>query len=170
MLLCAIVCCSTILIAMFKVGRLCAKDSRNARGRVNLGRGNQSELGASLPDILRRQSNIIRINTTTASSTKRISTSKLSPSPATLTTHTKYTTSPIMPRQSRGPASAPKRPSVPTPQSRSAPQQPAQARQASTVAQPPANQHAPPPAAPQQAAPAASGGSGLFGQMASTAA
>jgi hypothetical protein len=77
-----------------------------------------------------------------------------------------------MPRQSRGPASAPKRPSVPTPQSRSAPQQPAQARQASTVAQPPANQHAPPPAAaaPQQAAPAASGGSGLFGQMASTAA
>lgn len=78
----------------------------------------------------------------------------------------------IMPRQSRGPASAPKRPSVPTPQSRSAPQQPAQARQASTVAQPPANQHAPPPAAaaPQQAAPAASGGSGLFGQMASTAA
>ena len=78
-----------------------------------------------------------------------------------------------MPRQSRGPASAPKRPSVPTPQSRSAPQQPAQARQASTVAQPPAAaQHAPPPAAaaPQQAAPAASGGSGLFGQMASTAA
>ena len=81
-------------------------------------------------------------------------------------------TSTNMPRQSRGPASAPKRPSVPTPQSRSAPQQPAQARQASTVAQPPANQHAPPPAAaaPQQAAPAASGGSGLFGQMASTAA
>ena len=72
-----------------------------------------------------------------------------------------------MPRQSRGAASAPKRPSVPTPQARSAPQQ---TRQASTVAQPPATQHAPPPAAPQQAAPAASGGSGLFGQMASTAA
>ena len=95
-----------------------------------------------------------------------------SESPTSPKNHSKPHISIIMPRQSRGPASAPKRPSVPTPQSRSAPQQPAQARQASTVAQPPANQHAPPPAAaaPQQAAPAASGGSGLFGQMASTAA
>jgi hypothetical protein len=88
---------------------------------------------------------------------------------STSLTQTQPHKSTTMPRQSRGPASAPKRPSVPTPQSRSAPQQPTQARQASTTAAPPANQHAPPPA-PQQAAPAASGGSGLFGQMASTAA
>ena len=95
-----------------------------------------------------------------------------SESPASLKSQTKSHITSTMPRQSRGPASAPKRPSVPTPPARSAPQQPAQARQASTVAQPPAAQHAPPPAAaaPQQAAPAASGGSGLFGQMASTAA
>jgi hypothetical protein len=121
--------------------------------------------------ILRRQSSIThQHHHRLFSPTKRISTSKLSASLASPTTQPNTTTSPIMPRQSRGAASAPKRPSVPTPQSRSAPQQPAQARQASTYAQPPANQHAPPPAAPQQAAPAASGGSGLFGQMASTAA
>ncbi|KAM0718122.1 hypothetical protein Q7P37_006454 [Cladosporium fusiforme] len=72
-----------------------------------------------------------------------------------------------MPRQSRGPASsAPKRPVAPP--ARAAPQ-PTQTRQASTSAQPPAA--APPAAAPPAAAaPAQSGGSGLFGQMASTAA
>ncbi|KAK4540639.1 hypothetical protein LTR36_009070 [Oleoguttula mirabilis] len=72
-----------------------------------------------------------------------------------------------MPRQSRGSTSAPRRPTAPpaAPQ-RSAPQQPPQARQASTVARPAQTQQAPPPAAAQQS----SGGSGLFGQMASTAA
>ncbi|TKA23947.1 hypothetical protein B0A50_06453 [Salinomyces thailandicus] len=67
-----------------------------------------------------------------------------------------------MPRQSRGPASsAPKRPSPPTATQARAPPQPPQARQASTAAHPPAQA---PPA--QQSG----GGSGLFGQMASTAA
>ncbi|KAK5117472.1 hypothetical protein LTR85_008857 [Meristemomyces frigidus] len=72
-----------------------------------------------------------------------------------------------MPRQSRGSTSAPRRPTAPpaAPQ-RSAPQQPPQARQASTVARPAQTQQVPPPAAAQQS----SGGSGLFGQMASTAA
>ncbi|EME38698.1 hypothetical protein DOTSEDRAFT_180544 [Dothistroma septosporum NZE10] len=70
-----------------------------------------------------------------------------------------------MPRQSRGPAprAPPSRP-VAAPQRPSAPAQPAQARQASTVSRPQAQQQAQAP--PQQA----SGGSGLFGQMASTAA
>nr|POE90194.1 mitochondrial intermembrane space cysteine motif-containing protein mix17 [Quercus suber] len=69
-----------------------------------------------------------------------------------------------MPRQSRGPAPAPKRPTA-APAARPAPQQ-QQTRPASTAAAPPAQQHAQPPVA----APQASGGSGLFGQMASTAA
>ncbi|KAK4905276.1 hypothetical protein LTR28_000785, partial [Elasticomyces elasticus] len=68
-----------------------------------------------------------------------------------------------MPRQSRGPSSsAPKRP-VAAP---ARPPTPQQARPASTAAHPPATQHAPPPAQQAQS----SGGSGLFGQMASTAA
>ncbi|KAI7160877.1 hypothetical protein KC349_g3127 [Hortaea werneckii] len=76
-----------------------------------------------------------------------------------------------MPRQSRGPAPAPKRPTAPpaAPQAR-APQQPPHARQASTSAHPPPQaQQAPPPQAPP-AAQQSGGGSGLFGQMASTAA
>ncbi|CAK3776848.1 Hypothetical predicted protein [Lecanosticta acicola] len=72
-----------------------------------------------------------------------------------------------MPRQSRGPAAAPRRP-VAAPQ-RPAPPQPAQARQASTVSHAPQGQQAHPPTAPPQA-PAQSQGPGLFGQMASTAA
>ncbi|EGP82633.1 uncharacterized protein MYCGRDRAFT_106565 [Zymoseptoria tritici IPO323] len=64
-----------------------------------------------------------------------------------------------MPRQSRGPASAPRRPTV---QQRPAP--PTQARPASTSAAQPQRPQA---QAPPQAQ---SGGSGLFGQMASTAA
>ncbi|KAK5136183.1 hypothetical protein LTR08_004020 [Meristemomyces frigidus] len=69
-----------------------------------------------------------------------------------------------MARQSRG-SSAPRRPTAPpAANQRTAPQQPPQARQASTMAQPPARQAAAP------AAQQSSGGSGLFGQMASTAA
>ncbi|KAF2773975.1 hypothetical protein EJ03DRAFT_370806 [Teratosphaeria nubilosa] len=68
-----------------------------------------------------------------------------------------------MPRQSRGPASsAPRRP-VAAPPAPAARATPPQTRPASTAAHPPAQ--APPQAQPQQ-----SGGSGLFGQMASTAA
>ncbi|KAK5164338.1 uncharacterized protein LTR77_010034 [Saxophila tyrrhenica] len=66
-----------------------------------------------------------------------------------------------MPRQSRGPARS--APSRPTAASRPAPApQPPQARQASTAAHPPAQA--------QQPQAQQGGGSGLFGQMASTAA
>ncbi|KAK3674381.1 hypothetical protein LTR78_005850 [Recurvomyces mirabilis] len=72
-----------------------------------------------------------------------------------------------MPRQSRGPsASAPKRPQAPpTRAAAPLPQQPSQARQASTVARP-----APGTAANASPAQAASGGQSMFGTMASTAA
>lgn len=67
-----------------------------------------------------------------------------------------------MPRQSRGPAAAPRRP-VAAP-ARPSPPAPQQTRQASTTAAaPPQQQQAPP-------AQAGSQGPGLFGQMASTAA
>lgn len=67
--------------------------------------------------------------------------------------------SPKMPRQRGAASSAPRRPTAPA-APKPAPQQ---ARSASTAAHPPAQQAAPAPA--QQSA-----GSGLFGQMASTAA
>ncbi|WPH00855.1 Hypothetical protein R9X50_00368600 [Acrodontium crateriforme] len=74
-----------------------------------------------------------------------------------------------MPRQSRGPTSAPRRPTASAAPARPAPT-PQQTRAASTVAQPPAQTHAAAPPAPVAQAPAASQGPGLFGQMASTAA
>ncbi|KXT00549.1 hypothetical protein AC578_5224 [Pseudocercospora eumusae] len=72
-----------------------------------------------------------------------------------------------MPRQSRGPAAAPKRPVAAPARPAPPPVNPQQQRPASTSAYPSQQQHAPPP---QAAQPQASGGSGLFGQMASTAA
>ena len=142
--------------------------SRGRKSAANHGASVRPSLRAKLGTLLYHHHQTSFLRSITSATEHYISRSE---SPASTQTPTNDPhNSTIMPRQSRGPASAPKRPSVPTPQSRSAPQHPAQARQASTVAQPPANQHAPPPAAPQQAAPAASGGSGLFGQMASTAA
>lgn len=67
-----------------------------------------------------------------------------------------------MPRQSRGPAAAPRRP-VAAP-ARPSPPAPQQTRQASTTAAAPPQQQQGPPAQ------AGSQGPGLFGQMASTAA
>ncbi|KAF2723572.1 hypothetical protein K431DRAFT_292267 [Polychaeton citri CBS 116435] len=72
-----------------------------------------------------------------------------------------------MPRQSRGPAPAPRRPTVPAANQRPAPSQ-QQTRPASTSAQPPMQHQAPTPQAPMQQP--QSSGPGLFGQMASTAA
>lgn len=86
--------------------------------------------------------------------------------------HQAYTNQPThpstpitMPRQSRGPAPRPaaSRPTA-APQPRPAAPQQQQTRQASTAAHPPQQQQAPPQAN------AGSQGSGLFGQMASTAA
>jgi hypothetical protein len=72
-----------------------------------------------------------------------------------------------MPRQSRGPTSAPRRPTAAPPTRAAAPlpQQPPQARQASTVARPAQSQQPPTQAGTQQSA-----GPGMFGTMASTAA
>ncbi|KAH0354307.1 hypothetical protein KCU81_g1135, partial [Aureobasidium melanogenum] len=73
-----------------------------------------------------------------------------------------------MPRQNRGSAAPPRRPTAAP--ARPAPPTPQQARSASTAAHPPQHHAPPPPPAAAPAAPQQSGGPGLFGQMASTAA
>ncbi|THZ98942.1 hypothetical protein D6C88_00709 [Aureobasidium pullulans] len=89
-----------------------------------------------------------------------------SPIPTPLPIKTSCLNSTInMPRNNRGSAAPPRRPTAAP--ARPAPPTPQQARSASTAAHPPQQQHAPPPAA---AAPQQSAGPGLFGQMASTAA
>ena len=94
-----------------------------------------------------------------------------SPSSPHLIAHPTHRASTItMPRSGRGSAGpAPKRPTAAPARPAAPAQQPSQARQSSTAAYPTAAQRAPVPA--QTQAPAQqSGGPGLFGQMASTAA